>query len=69
MKSLTRFAVCMAALTIILGAPSLAAEPKALAVCAACHGKDGVGINADYANLGGQNAAYLVLQLQAFRSG
>ena len=68
MKNLARFAACMAALAVILGAPSLAAEPKALAICAACHGKEGVGINADYANLGGQNAAYLVLQLEAFRS-
>ena len=69
MKCLTRFAVCLAALAAIMGAPLLSAEPKALAICMACHGKEGVGINADYANLGGPNAAYLVLQLQAFRSG
>jgi cytochrome c553 len=69
MKCVTRFAGLLAALAVIVVTPSLAAEPKALATCIGCHGKDGVGISADYANLGGQNRAYLVLQLQGFRSG
>ena len=40
MKCLTRFAVCLAALAAIMGAPLLSAEPKALAICMACHGKE-----------------------------
>ena len=44
-------------------------EPAALATCVACHSKNGVGIDPSYANLGGQNEAYLALQLKAFRSG
>ena len=44
-------------------------EPSALATCRACHGTNGVGIDPSYANLGGQNADYLTLQLKAFRSG
>lgn len=47
----------------------LGAEPAALQTCISCHGKDGVGISAEYANLGGQHEAYLALQLHAFRSG
>ena len=59
------------ALVLLAGGWSVASaeEPSALAVCAACHGTDGVGIDASYANLGGQHADYLVLQLKAFRSG
>jgi len=58
-------------LALLVGGPTLAMaeEPAALATCAACHGKSGVGIDPSYANLGGQNAPYLVLQLKAFRSG
>ena len=58
-------------LALFVGGPGLVAaeEPAALATCAACHGKNGVGIDPSYANLGGQNAPYLALQLRAFRSG
>ncbi len=56
-------------LVAALMAPPLTAEPEALSICAACHGKNGVGINPEYANLGGQHEAYLVNQLHAFRSG
>ena len=37
--------------------------------CAACHGRDGQGVGAAFPPLAGQPAAYLVAQLQAFRSG
>lgn len=60
-----RWVILVAALMAL----PLAAEPDALQICVSCHGKDGVGINADYANLGGQNKAYLVNQLYAFRNG
>ncbi len=39
------------------------------AICASCHGKDGVGIADIYPNLAGQKAAYTELQLKAFRDG
>lgn len=38
-------------------------------VCAACHGVNGVSVSATIPNLAGQKAAYLVLQLNAFKSG
>lgn len=39
------------------------------AVCAACHGADGSGINPDWPRLAGQGQAYLLKQLQQFKSG
>ncbi|MGB2079749.1 MAG: c-type cytochrome [Vibrio sp.] len=45
-----------------------AGQAKA-AVCAACHGADGMAILPTYPNLKGQNAPYLEKQLNAFRSG
>ncbi len=38
------------------------------AVCASCHGSDGIALMPAYPNLAGQNEEYLVLALQAYRS-
>lgn len=37
--------------------------------CAACHGPDGNSVNPAWPSLAGQNAKYIVQQLEAFRSG
>lgn len=37
--------------------------------CAACHGADGNSVNPAWPNLAGQNAKYLLQQLQAFKAG
>ncbi|BFM09059.1 c-type cytochrome [Halioxenophilus aromaticivorans] len=39
------------------------------AICAACHGIDGVAISALYPNLKGQNAPYLEGAIKAYRDG
>ena len=39
------------------------------AVCAACHGVEGKAMIHNYPHLAGQNAAYLVKQLKAFKDG
>jgi cytochrome c553 len=39
------------------------------AVCAACHGPNGNSTNPEWPKLAGQNAVYIVEQLQLFRSG
>lgn len=39
------------------------------AVCAACHGGNGISMIPMYPNLAGQKEQYLVLQLKAFRDG
>ncbi|MEW6999308.1 cytochrome c [Colwelliaceae bacterium BS250] len=39
------------------------------AVCAACHGTNGIGLADNYPNLAGQHADYISKQLKAFKSG
>lgn len=45
-----------------------AGQAKAI-VCAACHGVDGNSLNPEWPSIAGQNEAYLVRILQAFRKG
>lgn len=52
-----------------LGHGDAAAGKAASAVCAGCHGVDGVAAIKSYPNLAGQGAPYLVKQLMAFKSG
>ncbi len=37
--------------------------------CVVCHGADGLAVAPNAPNLAGENAAYIVAQLEAFRSG
>ena len=37
--------------------------------CVVCHGEDGIAVAPNAPNLAGENAAYIVAQLKAFRSG
>jgi cytochrome c553 len=43
--------------------------PPAAQVCTACHGKDGVGLTADYPTLAGQYPDYLEQALKAYKKG
>jgi cytochrome c553 len=63
-----RFAI--AALMLISSA-SLAADapPEKAALCATCHGQQGVPINKTTPVIWGQNEGYLYLQLRDFKSG
>ena len=61
-------------LAVLVSSPAFAAGNAAdgkgkAAVCAACHGTDGIGIAPTFPNLAGQKAEYLVAQLKAFKSG
>jgi cytochrome c553 len=49
--------------------PAPSAAQVDVTACQACHGANGVSRNQHVPNLAGQQAAYLVLQLQAFKSG
>lgn len=40
-----------------------------IVACAACHGPDGTGVNADWPRLAGQGAKYLFSQLVSYQSG
>jgi cytochrome c553 len=73
---MTRFPMVIGSLLILMGLSLTAgaADPQAgkkLAdgTCAACHGRNGIGIVPLYPNLAGQKAEYLVAQMQAFRDG
>ena len=50
-------------------AGDVAAGKAKSATCAGCHGAQGVSNNPLWPNLAGQQEAYLVKQLQAFREG
>lgn len=52
-----------------LAADMVAARNKVQALCQVCHGMDGVAILPEAANLSGQQQAYLIAQLRAYRSG
>lgn len=52
---------------------AFAGDPDAgkakVAMCASCHGADGIAVIKTYPNLKGQNAAYLEKAIKAFKSG
>ncbi|MDE2398194.1 MAG: cytochrome c4 [Burkholderiales bacterium] len=52
------------------GAALAQQDPKSLAagVCSACHGPEGRSVSSVFPRLAGQQSAYIVLQLDAFRS-
>lgn len=56
-----------------VSAPVLAQDPSAgktkAAVCAACHGAEGVSVIPDYPNLAGQKVKYLETSIKAYRDG
>ncbi|NGN99785.1 c-type cytochrome [Grimontia sp. S25] len=59
---------------MMMAAPSFAAgdaeagKAKA-AICAACHGANGIALIPGYPNLAGQNEQYLVSALKAYKNG
>jgi cytochrome c553 len=64
--------IAITAATILWAGAAVAAEPNAASlatgVCSACHGPGGISISPVFPNLAGQQAAYIMLQLDAFRS-
>ncbi|WP_119393566.1 c-type cytochrome [Salinibius halmophilus] len=64
--------VLISLMTVLLSLPALAAgdaqagQEKA-ATCNACHGANGIATNPMYPNIAGQNEAYLVSSLKAYR--
>ncbi len=54
--------------TLTSAAGDAAAGKAKAAICAACHGVNGVSAISIFPNLNGQNAAYTVKQLKAFKN-
>ncbi|HID46254.1 MAG TPA: cytochrome c [Chromatiaceae bacterium] len=52
-----------------MAAGDAAAGKVKAAVCAACHGANGVSANALWPNLAGQKADYMLKQMKAFKDG
>jgi cytochrome c553 len=63
----------LAAVLLVAAGPAGAADPAAgqakSAICATCHGKNGLGTAPNYPNLAGQKSQYMAQQLKLFRSG
>jgi cytochrome c553 len=55
--------------SVAMAAGDAAAGKAKSAVCAGCHGANGISAAPIYPNLAGQKEAYLVAQLKAFRDG
>jgi cytochrome c553 len=65
--------LAVATATVMLASPVFAGDVEAgkakSAMCAACHGANGISAIPMYPNLAGQKEAYLLKQLQDFKSG
>ncbi len=51
-----------------LAAGDVAAGQAKAAVCAACHGADGIAMIPGYPNLKGQNAQYIISSINAYKN-
>lgn len=60
--------ILSASANIAFAADAAAGKAKA-ATCGACHGAKGISAVPTYPNLAGQNEAYLLKQLKAFKDG
>lgn len=72
MRKLLAIAALGAALGISSAAQaegSVEAGQAKSAVCAACHGADGISFNPEWPSLAGQHAGFIAVQLAAFRDG
>ncbi len=72
MKSLLKLSLsllCLTAPTVSIAAGDAALGKSKSALCAACHGADGISATDIWPNLKGQKYAYLVKQIKAFRDG
>jgi len=69
MKSILGLAVFGAFATVAQAADIEAGKVKAQAVCAACHGANGVSVSDGIPNLAAQKARYIETQLAAFKDG
>jgi cytochrome c553 len=65
----TLSSLLLAGATVSSAAGDAAAGKAKAAVCAGCHGANGISMAPIYPNLAGQKEAYLAAQLKAFRDG
>ncbi len=58
-----------AAFALLASSPAQSSVPNKAKQCFACHGANGVSMNPEFPSLAGQNKAYVVKQLKAFKNG
>ena len=67
------FLFTLVAVLVFAAAPALAGDIEAgkakSAMCASCHGANGISMSPLWPNLAGQKEQYLVKQIKAFRDG
>jgi len=68
LSSLIIAGILMGSSAVALAGDAEAGKAKA-AICAGCHGANGVSSNPLWPNLAGQKEGYIVKQLKAFRDG
>jgi len=68
-KKLLAVSMIFAATQVAYAADIEAGRQLANAVCAACHGANGISVAATIPNLAGQHAPYLEAQIKAFKEG
>lgn len=69
MKKLLGMSIVLAVVPVAQAADLEAGKAKAAAVCAACHGTNGVSVSDTIPNLAAQRAGYLETQLKALKEG
>lgn len=69
MKYLLLLAIISSLPTLSYAAGDAAAGKSKSAVCAACHGAEGISANDIWPNLAGQKQGYLIKQMKAFKDG
>ncbi len=62
-------ALCLVSALSSVMANDVAAGKNKAALCAGCHGLNGIGLSQEFPNLAGQKQAYILSQLRAFKSG
>lgn len=68
MRKILTFSTLILSIAVAQAADIEAGKQKS-ATCAGCHGADGMATNPQYPNLAGQNAAYLVAVMKAYKDG
>lgn len=68
LKLLLTLVVCVVGFSQA-NAANIEAGKSKVAVCAGCHGPEGISFIPNYPNLKGQKSAYLLKQLKDFKSG
>ncbi len=63
------FLLMFISIITLTSAADIEAGKAKSAVCAICHGQNGIGMTPIYPNLAGQKAQYLEKQIKAFRDG